>query len=313
MIKRRVFVTGSGGLLGHAVTAAAIGRYEIIGHDSQPADDPIKGPEYLVGDLRDASGLVEAMCAHEVTDVVHSGAISHPMLLADRPSEVVAINVEGTANVLEAARHAEARRVVFISSGAVYGSSSPDRELTEASPLEPDGIYGATKAAGEMLVRGFGARFGLDFLILRPASIYGPRRRTFSIPGHLLACAIDGVPARVHGGDQALDFIHVEDVANAVMLALDTESGLGRAYNIATGVKHTGAEIAGMVRELVPGSRVEAEPGLGDLPAEGHYSIERAKRDLGFQATYDLRQGMAMLSRELQHRPDLRAVARAAG
>jgi UDP-glucuronate 4-epimerase len=312
MTKRRVFVTGSSGLLGRAVIATAKGRYEFIGHDTRLADDPIPGAEYLVGDLRDSLGLLEAVRSRGVTDVVHSGAISHPMLLADQPSEVVAINIGGTANVLEAARRAGARRIVFISSGAVYGSSSPDREMNEASPLKPDGIYGATKAAGEMLVRGFGARFGLDFVILRPASIYGPRRRTFSIPGYLLACAIDGIYAHVRGGDQALDFIYVDDVANAVMLALETEIGLSHAYNIATGVKHTGAEIAEMVRELVPGSRVEAEAGLGDLPAEGHYSIELAKRDLGFQANYDLPEGMAMLNRELRGRPDLRAVARAA-
>ena len=99
----------------------------------------------------------------------------------------------------------------------------------------------------------------------------------------------------------------------AVVVALETEIGLGRAYNIATGVKHTGAEIAAMVRELVPGSSVEAEAGLGDLPAEGHYSIERAEQDLGFQATYDLQRGMAVLNLELQGRPDLRAAARAAG
>ena len=193
-------MTGSSGLLGHAVIAADIGRYEIIGHDTRLADDPTPGAEYLVGDLRDYLELVEAMRSRGVTDVVHSGAISHPMLLADQPSGLVAINVGGTANVLEAARRAGVRRIVFISSAAVYGSSSPDREFEEASPLNPDGIYAATKAAGEMLVRGFGARFGLDFVILRPVSVYGPRRRTFSIPGYLLACAIDGISARVRTG-----------------------------------------------------------------------------------------------------------------
>jgi UDP-glucuronate 4-epimerase len=313
MTKRRVFLTGSSGLLGHAVIAAATGRHEFVGHDTRPADDSIPEAEYLVGDLLDASGLVEAMCLHEVTDIVHAGAISHPSLLADQPLGIVGTNVVGTANVLEAARRAGARRMVFISSGAVYGSSSSDREMNEASPLKPDGIYGATKAAGEMLVRGFGARFGLDFVILRPASIYGPRRRTFSMPGYLLACAIDGVCACVRGGDQALDFIYVDDVANAIMLALETEIGVGHSYNIATGVKHTGAEIAQMVRELVPGSRVETVPGLSDLPPEGRYSTARAKRGLGFEAAYDVRQGMSMLNLELQGRPDLRAAARAAG
>jgi nucleoside-diphosphate-sugar epimerase len=230
----------------------------------------------------------------------------------DQPSAVVAINVTGTLNILEAARLCRVNRVVFVSSGAVYGFSSSDRICEEFSTLDPDNIYGATKAAGEMLIRGYGARFGLNFIILRLVSLYGPRRQTFYMPGYLLACAMDGIPTYIRGGDQAVDFIHVSDAGRAVVKALESTIGAGRVYNVATGVKHTYNEIADIVRTLVPGCRIEIEAGTGGFPSESQINIERAARDLGFRPAIDLQRGIEALYREFTSRPDLRAAARAA-
>jgi UDP-glucuronate 4-epimerase len=281
-----------------------MGRYQCVGHDSVHFCDPWSGVEYFVSDLREPEGVLDVVRSHAITDIVHSGAISHPLLMDDQPSAVVAINVIGTLNILEAARLCCVTRVVFISSGAVYGFSSPDRICDEFSTLDPDNIYGATKAAGEMLIRGYGARFGLNFTILRLVSLYGPRRQTFYMPGYLLACAMDGIPTHIRGGDQAVDFIHVSDAGRAVVKALESTIGAGRVYNVATGVKHTYNEIADIVRTLVPGCRIKIEAGTGGFPRESQINIERAARDLGFRPAVDLQRGIEALYREFTRRPD---------
>ena len=307
-----ILVTGGAGLVGHAVTSALAGHCSCVGHDSRSPADPVPGVQYVTGDLLDFGSMLKTVREHHVTHIVHSGAISHPLLLADRPTAIVAANVDGTLNILDAARQAKVKRVVFLSSGAVYGSMPPGGISSEASPLEPDNIYGASKAAAEMLVQGYRAIYGMDVVILRPVSVYGPRRQTFSVPGYLLACALDGIAVRLSGGDQEVDFIFVDDVVRAVLLALNATTKLGRAYNIATGQKQRYADIAAMVRELIPKSDITTEPGLGDLPPEGSYSTQLAANDLGFRTTVDFERGLRSLKETLADRPDLRAAARAA-
>lgn len=160
---------------------------------------------------------------------------------------------------------------------------------------------------------GYHARYGLKTVILRPVSIYGPRRRTFSVPSYLVANALDDLPSRIRGGgSQALDLINVADVARAVTLALDTTIGVGRTYTIATGAQTTYEQIAHATRRLLPDSRIEIEPGTDEPGTEGRYRVDAAQHDLGFRADCDLEQGLRQLIEELRQRADLRAHARAA-
>ena len=112
---RTLLVTGSTGLLGHAVLARLANQYCCIGLDAEPAFDPVDGVLDQPADLRDPTRIAEIVREHRVTDVVHAGAVSHPMLLADAPATVVATNVHGTENVLEAARLTGVKRLVFLS------------------------------------------------------------------------------------------------------------------------------------------------------------------------------------------------------
>jgi nucleoside-diphosphate-sugar epimerase len=171
-------------------------------------------------------------------------------------------------------------------------------------------MYGATKAAAEMLVQGYASRFGLATIILRPVSIYGPRRRTFALPNYLVARAIDGLPSRVRHGDARIDFVSVEDVAHATLLALEAASAVGRVYIIATGQPHTYREIVDVVRGLVPGSCIDVEP--GSTGSEARYQVTLAEYDLGFRAAISLEQGLADLKDTLAGRPDLRQSAEVA-
>ena len=127
------------------------------------------------GDLADAHRLHDAMRRHRVKRVLHLGAASGPMVMSDNPAGLFALNVGGTVNVFEAARQAEAERVVFLSSNAAYG---PDdgAPIAEKHPLLASEPYGASKVAGEAVMRAYRWRFGLDVVALRVGVGYGPRR-----------------------------------------------------------------------------------------------------------------------------------------
>jgi UDP-glucuronate 4-epimerase len=309
MAERTLLVTGSGGLVGHAVLRLAGAGYRRVGFDAAPPRDPPPGVILLGGDLRDPLRLVEVLRAERVTHLVHAAAISHPGMLLDQPATVVAINLRGTEHVLEAARLCRVERLVFLSSAAVYGARGRDERIDEASPLAPDSMYGATKAAAEQLLAGYRAQYGLAAVMLRPASVYGPRRQTFSVVSYLVASALAGQPARVPGGDQVIDLTYMDDVAEAVLLALEHPRALGRTYTIASGVQHSYAEIAAVVRAHLPAADVTLQPGAGELGEEGRYDVSRAAEELGFRAHTTLDQGVAAVAAELAARPDLRRAA----
>ncbi|HEX8967074.1 MAG TPA: NAD(P)-dependent oxidoreductase [Chloroflexota bacterium] len=307
---RTLLVTGSSGLLGLAVLNNLVREYRCVGLDAVSTRDMLDGVVQHQVDLRDGDRITEIVGQERVTHLVHAGGISGETLLDDDPSAVVAINVQGTQNVLEAARLAGVQRLVFVSSSAVYGT--PTSDVDESSPFRPESIYAASKAAGEMLVGGYQTRFNMETVILRPVSIYGPRRRTASLVSYLIASALDGVAARVRDGSQRIDLVYVDDVARAVGLALRTTVGVGHAYTLGSGRLVSNGEIAGLVRRLVPAARIDVDPGSDGKGAGGGYRVEAAERDLGFRAAWGLESGCRTVVEVLREQPDLREQVRTA-
>jgi len=283
-----------------------------IALDAAPAVDPIGRVTEVQADLRDPPLVVESVRAHQVTDIIHAGAISSPLLLTRDPATVLATNVDGTRNVLEAARLANVRRLVFLSSSAVYGRNPPDSVVAERSPLRPNSIYGASKAAAEMLVHGYHAVFGLEVVILRPANIYGPRRRTSSLASYLLANALDGRVSRVEVTGERFDLVHVDDVARACLQALDSSIAVGQAYTIGTGQPITAADIIATVRRMLPDCQIDLQHTPDADSSEGRYDVAAAKRDLSFHVEWDLERGLRHMCDVLRDRSDLRLAARQA-
>lgn len=297
--------------MGHAVLQRlSAARVRVVALDAVSAVDPIEDVTELQVDVRDSQAMLEAVRAHHVTDIVHAGAISHPLMLTSQPATVVGINVDGTQNALEAARVCTVQRLVFISSAAVYGPNPPERVVDESSALNPDSIYGASKAAAEMLVRGYHACFGLKIVILRPVSIYGPRRRTASLASYLVANAIDGRVSRIATAAQPFDLVHVDDVARACIRALDSELAVGHAYTIGSSQPVSAEQIVDIVSRLLPDCQIDLQLAPGGGSGEGRFNVAAAARDLAFRAERDLESGLSELIEVLRTRPDLRAAAR---
>src|SRR5262249_47506026 len=150
----------------------------------------------------------------------------------------------------------------------------PETILNEHSALRPDSIYAASKAAAEMLAVGYHSVFGLEVVILRPVSVYGPRRRTSSLVSYLVANALEGHASRVEDGGESLDLVHVDDVARACLLALDSNSAVGHAYTIGTGQPVTSADIVAHVRDMLPECQIDEvrEPAAA-AATEGRFDV----------------------------------------
>ncbi|MGE0724945.1 MAG: NAD-dependent epimerase/dehydratase family protein [Alphaproteobacteria bacterium] len=288
-----VLVTGIGGFIGRATARrlAAAGQ-PVVGMDVvAPGDAPCP---VLVADLREPHRLYEAILSHGIRAIVHTGGISGPMVARDSPTRIVGTNVEGTMHVFEAARLAGVRRVVWFSSVAAYGDQ-PDLEVvTETRALRPTNLYGASKVAGEAILRAYRAEYGLDGVALRPVSVYGPHRTTSCFVRALIENARAGLPTRALADPaRRRQFVFVEDVVDAILAALDADRVPELAYNISAGVAYTTEEAAAIVASVVPGARVEPDEAGAPWGTYrlGPLDVEAARRDLGWRPAVDLAEG----------------------
>ena len=256
-------------------------------------------------DLRDFERL-RAVAGSEIDAIIHCGAISGPMLGKDRPKDLVDINVGGTINALEIARRTGARRFVYCSTCMAYGHT-PVRlsPVNEEAPLRADDTYGASKASGEYMVRAFTRANRLDAVSLRLCWVYGPRRRTECLVNRLITDARAGNTTGLpFGGGFHRQFVYVDDVVEAIRLALDAPVLPQRVYNVTGGQRLTFDEIAGVVGGVVAPARPEFAPGPDpDDYLQERFSTDRIATDLGWRPRHDMRAGVAAYAEWLRSHP----------
>jgi UDP-glucuronate 4-epimerase len=295
MPDRPVLVTGAMGLIGHAVRVAleAAGR-PVLAVDREAGS--VAGRPVVAGDVTAVHRLhALARDTGGFAGILHCGAYSGPMVARDDPSAIVAVNIAGTANILELARIHTVPRVVVCSSVSAYGHTPQGLSpVPEATPLHPTTVYGASKAAAEALVDGYGAQYGLDGLSLRIGWVYGPRRSTACTLRDMLRHALAGRPFTLPcGADSHRQYAYVDDMARALMLALDAPNPRQRAYNINGGICVTLGEIAALVSRLVPGAVIHVGPGADPLDdRQARFDLSAAARDLGFTPATSLEGGI---------------------
>ncbi|MCS7173941.1 MAG: NAD-dependent epimerase/dehydratase family protein [Armatimonadetes bacterium] len=320
----RAFVTGSTGFIGSQLTALLRAHGWQVRGLMRPGRDPARlralGAEGVFGTLEDLPVLVRAC---EGCDVVfHVAAALGP---GTDVQTLFRVNVDGTENVLRAASSARVGRVVFTSSVAVYGEAAPEG-ADEDTPPHPSGPYGESKVRAEALCRRYMEERGLAVTILRPCFVYGPEDPYF-LPTAVSILRGGWFPV-VEGGRLPVDLVHVEDVAKAHLLAATVPQAAGRAYNITDGRRRSlrslvelGARALGVRVRLVPVPRFLARPGavvlraLGELLrvpgrelltpdnlqamcAPHHFSIARARRELGYEPTRQVEEVLPVLLRE---------------
>lgn len=299
----KALVTGGAGLVGsHIVDALAREGASVLVYDNlvrgrreHLAWAEAHGDVTLIeGDIVDCARLSEAM--EGVTYVFHQAAMWLRECEA-YPRRAVEVNVGGTFNVLEACVEAGVGKLVFASSSSVYGEGSYF-PTDEAHPLENTLFYGATKVAGEQLLRAFYSRDGLSYVALRYLNVYGPRQPfgaayTDVIMHFLNRIDVDQPPI-IHGdGTQTVDLVYVEDVARANLLAL-TSPLEDEVLNVASGEETTLNGLADTLLQLTGKAHLTPQYEARDqrLVSRRFGCPKRAQELLGFKATTSIEEGL---------------------
>jgi UDP-glucose 4-epimerase len=304
----RALVTGGAGFIGSHIAQ----RLLETGHEVVVLDNFSSGSKANVaaigkdvrvveGDVRDL-GTVET-CAAGCEVIFHEAAIVSVPYSIERPQESHDVNIQGTLNVLQAARKARTRRVLFASSAATYGEE-PTLPKTEAMRPEPMSPYGVEKLTGEHYLATWSKLFGVETVALRYFNVFGPRQDPKSAYSGVISIFVDrilaGRPITFFGdGEQSRDFVYVANVVDANILAATREGVSGRVFNVACGKRTTLRQLASLIeraagRTQSPVERVFADPRAGDIK-DSVADISRARAELGYEPAVDVETGLAKL------------------
>jgi len=245
-------------------------------------DEP--GYEFVHGDVADPACL-ERCVGPEIDAIVHFAAESHVdrSILDSEP--FLRTNVLGTQYLLDAARRAGTRRFVHISTDEVYGSLGPEGTFTEASPLEPNSPYAASKAAADFLVLAAGRTFGQPVIVTRCTNNFGPYQFPEKVIPLFLAQAMSDRPLPLYGdGQNVREWLHVEDHCRAVDTIL-RQGRIGEVYNIGSGVEITNLELTRSLLRIL-GKPESLITFVKDRPGhDRRYALDSTKlrKELGWQ------------------------------
>jgi UDP-glucose 4-epimerase len=298
----RVLVTGGAGFIGSNLVRALLEHGQEVrvldnfstGLRANLADVP--DVDVIEGELRSYERVHNAVRGVEV--VYHLGALGSVPRSVQDPLTSSAVNVEGTLNVLLAARDEGVRRVVFSSSTSVYGSSR-ERPTSETSPPDPISPYGVAKLAAERYCVSFSRVYeSFETVVLRYFNIFGPRQSPFSqyaavVP--LFVTAINGgEPITIHGGgEQSRDFTYVGNVVDATLRAADSPGASGRIFNVAAGSPASVNHLAATIGQILgkPVQKHHVPPRKGDI-RDSWADLTAARETLGYEPAVSLEEGL---------------------
>jgi len=302
----RCLVTGGAGFIGSNLVDALVAR----GDEVRVLDDLSTGhrdnlnakADLSEAEVSDAAAVRSAVEGCEL--VFHQAAHRAVLRSVEDPLATDTANVHGTLTVLEAARAAGVRRLVYASSSSVYGGADL-RPTPETAPLLPRSPYAVTKLTGEHYCRVYSELHGLETVALRYFNVFGLRQRPDSMYAAVIPLFIDalrnGRRPTVHGdGQQSRDFTFIDDVvaANLAAASAPAAAASGNAYNIACGGEYTLLELLERLGEII-GVNVEpehTEPRAGDV-RHSCADVSAAARDLGWTAAVAFRDGLERTAR----------------
>jgi UDP-glucose 4-epimerase len=296
-------VTGGAGFIGSHVVEALVRQ----GRRVRVFDDFSTGlranlahvhplPEMIEGDVADAAVVQRAV--EGVGVIFHLAALASVQRSVEAPADTHRVCASGTLNLLDAARRAGLRRVVYAGSSSAYGIPAGDVQK-EDDPLAPLSPYAAAKLAGEFYAQSFTAAFGLETVRLRFFNIFGPRQRTDSpysgvIALFAAALSTGRTPTIFGDGLQTRDFTFVTDVVQALTRAAEVPGISGRVYNIGTSRGTSLLDlVAALNRQL--GTNItphHAPPRAGDV-RHSRADISLARRELGYEPAVSFEDGLA--------------------
>jgi UDP-glucose 4-epimerase len=307
----QILVTGGAGFIGGHLAERLVGEgHDVVALDvmhpfydlgikehtietcREAADGGAGSYEFVEGDVRDAdlvTGLVE-----DAQFVYHQGGRAGVRDSVDDPRVYDEVNVDGTLNILDAARASDVERVVMASSSSVYGKPQylPYDEDHPTTPVSP---YGASKLAAERYGCAYSEVYDLPFVGLRYFTVYGPRMRPNMAISNFVSRCTNGEPPVLYGdGSQTRDFTYIDDVLEANLALLETDAADGQAVNVGSTDNIEIRELAAVVRdEIAPDLEFEFAD-RHDADAEHtHADTTKAEELLGYEPEHTIREGVA--------------------
>jgi len=298
----RFVITGGAGFIGSNTVDELVRR----GHSVVVLDDLSSGKAENLAEIRNKITLIKGSITdievvrkamHEAEYVIHLAArTSVPKSVKD-PIETNRINIDGTLNVLVAARDAKVKRIVFAASSSAYGETPtlPKVEKMEPQPISP---YGVTKYVGELYAKTFGRCYGLENVSLRYFNIFGPRQEPSSPYSGVLAkfCTAfleDTQPVIFGDGEQTRDFTYVDNAVQANLLACEAPNVSGKVFNVGVGGRFSLNQTVTLLSNI-SGKKLEPkyEPARDGDIRDSQADISQAREFLGYEPSVAFDEGL---------------------
>src|SRR5947199_4901755 len=279
-------ITGSSGFVGRVIMSRlAAAEKNAVGADPRPSPTT-----RVIDDLSDRARLRDVIAREKITHIIHAGGVYGPMMMADDPAGVIAINVTGSMNLLYKAMAGGVATFVYCSSVAAIGNYYEQEPIGEDYPMRPSSTYGCSKAAMDYVLRGLWKKVPLDICSLRLTAVYGPGRETEFNVDTIVSAALAGKPARL---DPLTDwpYIYVDDAAEAAIAACFSHERKQLAYFVAHPECVTPDDIGAACAAAGYPVRLEIDTSK-PTAARGPVDVEAAARDFGFRAQVGHRDGI---------------------
>jgi nucleoside-diphosphate-sugar epimerase len=302
----RFFITGGSGFIGHNVVQRLQDTHHVTSYDSRTNYGCIDKNEVrklhaerrglmrcenITSDIRDLPHLTSAMMTSDPDVVIHMAAFPRAKVVNSDPVAGSDVMSAALLSLLMRSHIQKVTRFVYISSSMVYGDFS--NGVKEYENCSPQGTYGILKYAGELLVKDFCNSHNIEYVIVRPSAVYGPRDVEDRVVSKFLKNAMRGDDITVRGPDEVLDFTYVDDIASGIALAATTPEAQNSTFNMTRGVGHSLLDAARLTVKVTGSSSniIVADRDLS-FPSRGTLCNEKAIFRLGYNPTVNLEEGL---------------------
>ena len=306
----KILVTGGLGFIGHNVVA----ELETQGHACVVTDTqttygivPQAELDYLIAerrkkiktdriygiDIADRDGIDWLIREHRPSMVIHLASFPRQKVVNANPQVGSQTMSEGLLNLLEASSRHAVQKFVYVSSSMVYGDfiDTIGIGVMESHPTNPIGQYGIMKLAGEWLTRDYTRRTGMAHTIIRPSAVYGPLDVEDRVVSKFLLTAMrDGI-LNVNGGEECLDFTHVDDAAQGIAAATISDNSYNTTYNLTRGRSRSLLQAAELCVAIAGRGHIQIKTPDDNFPSRGQLNTQRARLDFEFEPKIDIEQG----------------------
>ena len=304
-----ILLTGGLGFIGHNVAQ----QLELQGHDISIIDrqryfttiaeevqhylfaeraKKIRTTNIQEAELFQTSVLNWELERQSTETVIHLASLPNQKTVAAHPSGASLTMNEGLISTLEACVKQRVKKFVYISSSMVYGDFTDNMRETQECP--PYGLYAILKYAGELIVKDYAERTGMQYVIIRPSAVYGELDTPDRVVPKFLLAAMRNETLEVAGSNEYLDFTYVDDIARGIVKAAISDSANNNTYNITRGRARSLLEAAELAVAIAGAGRIQINERNKSYPSRGALNIEAAQRDFYYTPLVDIEEGFRL-------------------